>query len=421
MIVVMRKILVIDDNGQFPEAGLHEHLVETHLQIRDLQTLDPALFTTAFVHTRNTREKEWASEHFDTFFLFTGEVDHPSQHSGVVTLPRHSFKRFFASFLDRYVFDGESITEAGIDVFLNPIIHDVPDPDTESTSSNESSTISFTLSNPNPALKQFQIVHTEGTIDFETTLQPLRLLKNVLSIDIQENYGLTPGDGLQLVLHLRLAAQSEFSRLPIRIKLDSPIEKLIQHAPQNAILCTSGITTYRDAVPPIPIPLTVETHLEVLRSLPITPKDLEGRHDRANEWGVVQLWAGYQSLKPQASRQVEPAWLIQHRRQLTHRVYYRYLLALQYLQDTLHPTSSNPAQQLQHDNAYAEWIAFLESIRSRPLQILAIDDRINDGWKHVLESLFADVPGCASITSGLDHDDTTRIVHRSSLLDTFPG
>lgn len=105
----LRKVLVVDDAGDFPDPGSHADLVEYASQA-PAEGFDTARYATVFVHANNEAEADWAVEHYPIHFVFTGDslvAPDVSEYEGVYELPRWALKTYFQDFLTAYRERGE--------------------------------------------------------------------------------------------------------------------------------------------------------------------------------------------------------------------------------------------------------------------------------------------------------------------------
>lgn len=105
----LQKVLVVDDAGDFPDAGPHGDLVEYALRAPN-EGFDAACYATAFVHANNESEADWALEHYPIHFVFTGDsliAPDVSEYEGVYELPRWALKKYWRDFLAAYQEQGE--------------------------------------------------------------------------------------------------------------------------------------------------------------------------------------------------------------------------------------------------------------------------------------------------------------------------
>ena len=105
----MKKILVVDDAQDFPEAGPYSNLVE-YASKAPAEGFDPSRYATVFVHANNEEEANWAIEHYPIHFVFTGDqltAPDVSEYEGVYELPRWVLKKYFRDFLSAYLERGQ--------------------------------------------------------------------------------------------------------------------------------------------------------------------------------------------------------------------------------------------------------------------------------------------------------------------------
>ncbi|MFB6271930.1 MAG: response regulator [Salinibacter sp.] len=286
-----------------------------------------------------------------------------------------------------------------------------PDSAVDSTDSHRKGAITFTSGTDSEGQSSFPIREVEETaeVDFVQTLRPLREIDSPRPIFLKETYS-SPGDGLGLLLRIRLGYGfgGTFSRYPIYIKLETPLQRLLERNLKYAILCTQGVNIVESFpnVGDINVKPLSPTELDaILDQLPIRPDPQIDHHDLTNAWGALRLWQGYQLLQGGNPQISEP--LAQHRDKLLQREYYAYLAARSRLNQH-GDTESDPPES----GGTEDWKQFLTAHHEdhgRPLQILLIDDEAGKGWEEALSlTLMADVEDGASLTvyppSGAEFD-----------------
>lgn len=105
----LKKVLVVDDARDYPDAGPHADLVEV-APAAPAEGFNPSRYATVFVHANNQVEADWAVEHFPIHFVFTGDqlvAPDVSEYEGVYELPRWALKKYFQNFLAAYRKRGE--------------------------------------------------------------------------------------------------------------------------------------------------------------------------------------------------------------------------------------------------------------------------------------------------------------------------
>lgn len=413
----MKPILVIDDRSNFPSVGeeLTGH-VEFHTRFHDRSAVDFSQYGTTFVHERNDAQG-WAMESLDgeneRMFVFSGDEDRVSKYAGVYRLPRSVFFGQFEAFLRRYVAEGDVRSAAGVFTVDGPATTEgfTGDQTTASLSGPDSPDKIVAFYVPDQAHREstedvqyFPIERkdrdTARSIDFSRTLAPLRKLDEPNLVRLEEKY-LSRGDGLDLLLHLRLEAEHAFSRFPVEISLRRSVETWIRQHPRFMIVATDKVTVQHlggsdsESSADHSSPLSVDAHRRILERLPISGEDLSGRHDLANEWGPIQLWNGLSKLHDSDGGM--PDWVRRNYDHLRRRRYYKYLFALLTLREAQTESGSAPqATKAYPSQKYERWCQFLED-RSNPLRVLLVDDEIDKGWASALQCVFEEFPDAGSV------------------------
>jgi len=418
----MGKILIVDDREQFPRIPERYHaLVECRAHMEKLEAESFASYEAVFIHENNTYECEIADEAFDkghvkVYASFTGEEDTPSTYKGAHSLPRSLMQSQFASFL--YCFQGGELDASRcMEVFHNPEFADrfIADPQQDrhgGKQEHEPPPIYLTVDGASTgaasgAHEQLTIqANPDGRIDYASLFDKLSVLNGERALVVDETY-IQDGDGLELLLRLRLKAQYSYSRWPVYLRLETPLTTWIRREPAYMVAAMSGsritaadhVVSADEQAPP---PLSRAEHLKLLEELPLTPKDLTGRHDRANEWGPVQFYNGVRAL--QGTSRPEPGWVTKTRSRLRERRYYSYLFGLQELRASVEMDGSEAASEASLNdsvpqsaaNAFAAWDAFLRSAKKR-VRILLLDDEAEKGWQQAFTSLFEAHPASGTV------------------------
>ncbi|MCS4169381.1 CheY-like chemotaxis protein [Salinibacter ruber] len=422
----MKPILVVDDRSRFPsvDAELSE-LVECHTRFHDRSAVDFSRYATAFVHGRNDA-RQWAEDSLDQendlVFVFSGDEDQASEFAGVYTLPRPVFTNRFASFLRRYA-AGNSIGDCA-EVFSVEQVEEKGDRSGDLIGSAEElpdsikGTVAFYLQEQGQpeGAEHAQLLpirrrerETARTINFDQTLAPLRDLSEPHLIRLGETF-LSEGDGLDLLLHLRLEARHLFSRFPVAISLRRSVEAWVRQHPRYSIIATEGVLVDQprgsedeEGLEELS-PLTVGTQRRILERLPLSGEGLSGRHDLANEWGPVQLWNGLSKL--QQSREEMPDWARQNYQSLRRRRYYKYLFALLTLRnaEAAEGGRSRSKEEESPQRKWDRWREFLDD-RAQSLQVLLIDDEVDKGWDFALNGLFDEHSDAGTLEAPFTPDD----------------
>lgn len=425
----MDKILIVDDRELFPDIPApYRQLVRcvAHLDSLDAESFAP--YEAVFVHERNRDEWEAALEAFDEGHIqacasFTGEEDTPSIYKGVHSLPRSLMHERFASFLCCFE-RGEQDAETCMNVFHDPDFADrfkvTPRSGKVEEQEKEPLPVYFHVSGDETTVSSdsYRRLSLEadagGRIAYFSVFSKLAALDGPAPLVIEETY-FQDGDGLELLLLLRLKAEFSCSRWPVYMRLENALPQWIRQEPAYMIAAMAGthVIGAEDVVMETKervVPLSKDEHLQLLEELPLTPKNLTGRHDRANEWGPVQLYRGVQALRGNAKP--EPAWVTETLSRLRERRYYSYLFALQELRaatgvngyvergDTA-ATANVPEMAAE---AYAEWNTFLSSTDDR-VRILLLDDEAEKGWQKAFESLFEVHPSRGVIETPFRSED----------------
>jgi len=417
----MKPILIVDNQGRDPyetvnlQSWIDRGIVDFRTSLDCTDHIDPSEYATAFVHQSNQEAYEWAKRQFQPVFLFSGgRVGDPR-------LKRHMYfmsRRFFLERLPRVLEEYKSTGRVEKDMFEHPI-SDTGQPESaaDPTNSRPQGAITFTVGTGSEGQSSYPIREIEETaeVDFLQTLRPLSEIDSPRPIFLEETYS-SPGDGLELLLRIRLGAGlgGDFSRYPIHVKLETPLEKILEPNLKYAILCTQGVNivdSFPDTDDIDATPLTSTELDAILDQLPIRPDPQVDHHDLTNEWGALRLWQGYQLLRGE-SPEISEA-LIQHRDNLLQREYYAYLAARSQLNRPEKTEAAPPEAE-----GIEDWEQFLVAHRNdhgRPLQILLIDDEVGKGWEEALSlTLGADVEGGTSLTiyptleAQFDNDEALR-------------
>jgi CheY-like chemotaxis protein len=418
----MGKILIVDDRQLFPTIPERYHaLVECKAYMEGLTAESFASYEAVFIHERNTDEWDAAMEAFDEGLLtvcasFTGEEDTPSIYKGVHSLPRSLMQSQFASFL-YCTQGGEWDASRCMEVFHDPEFADrftaEPQEDLRG-GKQEYEPPPIYLAGGNASTRAVSVAHEElsvqadadGRIDYPRLFDKLSALEEERPLVVDETY-IQDGDGLELLLRLRLKAQSSYSRWPVYLRLETPLTTWIRREPAYMVAAMSGsritaadhVVSADEQAPP---PLSRAEHLKLLEGLPLTPKDLTDRHDRANEWGPVQFYNGVRAL--QGTSRPEPGWVTKTRSRLRERRYYSYLFGLQELRASVEMDGSETASEASLNdsvpqsaaNAFVAWDAFLRSAKKR-VRILLLDDEAEKGWQQAFTSLFEAHPASGTV------------------------
>lgn len=425
----MKPVLVVDDRSRFPDVDQElSDLVEFHTRFHNRSAVDFSRYESVFVHGRNDA-REWVVDSLgdgnEIVFVFSGDEDRVSEFAGVYTLPRPVFTNRFPKFLRRY--------EAIQDIQESAEVFTVEQSGRKETASSRLSdrdletvrsdairgTVAFYLPEQerpqDEEIRFFPIERrdrdTARSIDFVETLRPLQELDAQQNapylIHLREKY-LSEGDGLDLLLHLRLEAESAFSRYPVAVDLRRPVEAWVRQHPRHLIAATDGVTVRHPGRPnwadEKPNALSAESHQRILERLPLTEDGLSGRHDLANEWGPIQLWNGLSHLS--GDRQEMPGWVQKNYSHLRRRRYYKYLFALLTLRRANAPEKATLVddQGYRPRKRFAQWQRFLQD-RAEPLRVLLIDDEVEEGWENAFRGLFTQIPDQGSVEAPFSESD----------------
>ena len=391
-----KPILVIDDKERYPDPGPFRDLVEFRREIDPKNAPDPASYATAFVHARPDWLRVWAKKRFSPAFVFTGGDTLSTTADGLYTLTRDVYERRFESFLAHYAETGG--LEAS--VFMEHVVAVAPASDGMTAEAEvPAGYVSFTTSVPDSARRVFAIRKDEKGILCAATLEQLDAVSSLSPIAISETYVMA-GDGLELLMQLRLSVTRPFSRWPVYVRLDGPLIGRRLRPQIGALLFTSN-THIVDAFPALSglqlQELTDRQLLEVLGALPVRPEGMRGAHDLANEWGPVRLWRGFDALRPESVP--TPGWVEDQEQRLQGLEHYAYLMALARLRVS---GGVDELVEERAEEAYQRWVAFLRGhMQGNPLQVLLIDDEIRTGWGSALRALFDEVPGSARLNTDI--------------------
>ena len=436
-----RKVLILDDTEAYPEIPTEDaERVDTHSALKSPDAIDWNDYAAVFAHARNDAS-DWADEFFeagviDGLFVFSGGEDCVSEYLGVFTLPRSLFTRRFSAFLERYR-AGDPVPECAT-VFLAESFEEsssMPAQSTEEASEDEQPLQFISFIRPGDAkptwCDQAIPLPTESGEEAEISvhgalkqLQDLHLenrdAPHVLAL--RDTY-LNDGDGIDLLLHLRLDAEHAHSRLPVAMRLGLSLAAWLRQDPQFRVLATEGVTLLDADAPVDPAALrrtdtlSQEHHLQALEQLSLSSHGLTGRHDLANEWGPVQLWNGLQQL--QTSDSEYPEWVRTAFFRLTRQRYYKYLFALSHLRDVTSDKHETLATTKESSAWHEGWNQFLEN-RNRPVRLGLIDDEASKGWTDAIGGVFADSPDGGSVDAPYgpsDFDDLQALADDISRRD----
>lgn len=424
-----KKILLVDNRQEyyfFDDS--YEPIVDRHERVEDSESVQWSDYAAVFSHYEN-RATEWSVEKLEEgviegVFKFSGGEDSIKTFvSGeFYGLPRTLFKRRFDSFLGRYV-DGQSIEECA-EVFFARSFDESPSVSHSKAEQQEESTptrvVTFTRSNEelpgwcSTALPlQTQTDEGKSVLSVNKTLRQLRDLNDPHMVILRDTY-FNDGDGLNLLLHLRLSvgtnflSMEEYSRYPVLVQLSQSLEAWLRRDSDFSILTTKGvrlISSEEDVAAHLPLdlsPLEAEgEHLPILEKLSLSPTGLKARHDLANEWGPIQLWNGLLQLS--TSDLSFPKWARQNFQRLTQQRYYKYLFALSALRGEGGDGDDRQVLTEAKDN-YGKWTSFLEK-RDIPLCLGLIEDESEKGWTEALNGLFADVEEGGTVEAPYDDAD----------------
>jgi CheY-like chemotaxis protein len=393
----------------FPRIETEYHQrVECHTKLYASSQIDVAQYNTLFVHERNDEALEWAeeahaNEDLECYFIFRGDKERVTEYKGIYTLPRAIYYNRFNAFLRAYkntreVRTAASVFKVGDENSYNKGSFQA---ESEQFASVIGDPIAFAIQpagarDDDSSKTDLSIVRrdraTSREIDYQKTLSQLRDFDEPRPIVLEETY-LEDGDGLYLMLHLRLEAAYNFSRFPVVIRLQRSLEAWIRHDSRLVILATRGTLILSPGESPQEklsddnalMVVSPEQHLTLLERLPIAPEGLIGRHDLANEWGPIRLYQGMTKLE--RTETGPPDWMRRSYHRILGRFYYKYLFALLTLRGSEANTHQDDESEAAED-AYRQWIGFLES-RSQPIDVLLIDDEAEPGWKHALGHIFA--------------------------------
>jgi CheY-like chemotaxis protein len=412
------KILVVDDNEKYPSVDdQHADLVDFRVSVEEPESVSWSSYAAVFSHTRN-KTADWADDQFeageiDGLFVFSGGEDTVTEYLGVYTLPRSLYYRRFNAFLKQYA-EGKPVEECA-EVFLSSSFDDeqAVSQNQANTSTSRDSARAVAFIKPGsdgPAWSSttFPVqTRTDGKgteLSVDPTLDQLSQLDEPHAIVLQDTY-LNDGDGLDLLLHLRLNAENDYSRYPLCVQLNHSLEAWIRRDSHFALLATDGVQTVpaedpiKDHLPSNPEALGLETHLKVLSDLPLSPKASKGRHDLANEWGPIQLWRGLRRLS--SSEMPFPKWAKQNFARLTRRRYYKYLFALSTLRRATGTKEQNSSTWQGTENQYKEWQRFLKT-RETLIRLGLIEDEAEKGWTDAFNGLFGDAPDAGTVEAPYD-------------------
>lgn len=425
----MGRILIVDDRKLFPDiAEPHRALVRCVGHLDSLGTESFVSYEAVFIHEHNRDEWEAAIEAFDEGHIhacasFTGEEDTPSVYKGVHTLPRSLMRERFASFL--YCFEhAEQDVETCMNVFHDPDFADRYASSPRSGEADEQSEAPLPVylhvsvdesTMPSGSFRRLRVeADADGRLDYAKAFSELTALDGPAHLMIDETY-FQKGDGLDLLLRLRLKATSAYSRWPVYMRLKHELTQWIRQEPAYMVAAMKGthVVGVDDAVVAAKeqeVALSKAEHLQLLEQLPLTPKDLTGRHDRANEWGPVQFYVGLEALR--GDDKPEPAWVTEIRRRLSERRYYSYLFALQALRAATgetgraEPNHADAQGSTPHiaEEARSKWIEFLHSAEA-PVRMLLLDDEADKGWRQAFESLFEVHPSSGVVEAPFQSED----------------
>lgn len=413
-----RKILVVDDNKEYPSVDDPSiDFVDYRDSLEDPESVSWSSYAAVFSHTRN-EAADWADDQFeagkiDGLFVFSGGEDTVSEYLGVYTLPRSLYYRRFSAFVKQYA-EGKPVAECA-EVFLASSFDDEQSasPEQIDPSSGTESTRSVAVIQPDdekPAWCSTAFpIQTQDRgkgpkLSVEPTLDQLSDLDEPHAIVLQDTY-LNDGDGLNLLLHLRLDVENTYSRYPIYVQLSQSLEAWIRRDPHFALLATDEVHAVPSGEPieeyvsSSPEALDLETHLRILSDLPVSPKASKGRHDLANEWGPIQLWNGLRRLS--SSEMPFPEWAKQNFARLTRRRYYKYLFALSTLRRATGPKEQDSSTWQGVEKRYKDWQDFLDT-REAPIRLGLIEDEADKGWTDALGGLFADAPDAGTVETPYD-------------------
>jgi CheY-like chemotaxis protein len=411
-----RKILVVDDKKEYPSVDdPYIDLVDYRDSLEDPELVSWSSYAAVFSHTPNKGNKaaDWADDQFeagkiDGLFVFSGGEDTVSEYLGVYTLPRSLYYRRFSAFVKQYA-EGKPVEECA-EVFLASSFDDEQSasPEQIDSSSGTDSTRSVALIQPDdekPAWCSTAFpIQTQDRgkgpkLSVEPTLNQLNDLDEPHAIVLQDTY-LNDGDGLNLLLHLRLDAENTYSRYPVCVQLSQSLEAWIRRDPHFALLATDEVhpvpsgESIEEHLPSSLEALDLETHLRILSDLPLSPKSSKGRHDLANEWGPIRLWDGLRRLS--SSEIPPPKWVRQSFLRLTQRRYYKYLFALSTLRRATGLKEQDSSTWQGVKERYKDWQDFLDT-REAPIRLGLIEDEADKGWADALDGLFADAPDAGTV------------------------
>ena len=401
-----RKILVVDDNEDHPVIDdKYADLVDFFASLEGPESVAWSSYSAVFSHTRN-KTADWADDRFeagdiDGLFVFSAGEDNVSEYLGVYTLPRSLYNRRFDSFLKQYA-EGKAVSEC-TQVFLASSFDehqtsssDQIRPEPETDSRRVAALVPSDKEAP-PWCSTSLTVQTQtdgktAELAVESTLRQLDALEEVHTLVFQDTY-YNDGDGIDLLLHLRLKAENDYSRYPVYVQLSQSLEAWLRRDSDFAVLATKGVQLappdrqITDLLLPPSEGVDTESHLRVLEDLSLSPKGLKGRHDLANEWGPIQLWNGLRHLS--SSEMPLPEWAKENFARLTRRRYYKYLFGLSTLRAEVKKTTQDQSIEDAEAN-YSQWRDSLEK-RDSPIRLGLVEDEANKGWTEALNGLFGDV------------------------------
>ena len=428
-------VLVIDNEKDFPHVNeQHEVHVDFFEQIDKSDAITWGKYDAVFTHQGN-RATDWAMDHFKNnafglLVVFSGGAERIRQSGNYHSLPRALFKRHFDPFLKRCT-SGDPISNCA-EVFQAQSFAKPPQRADQSDEAAPSKLATFTREDtPPPAWCSFSapLQRSEGgeALSIDKTLSQLESLESPHLLVLEDSY-VDKGDGIHLLLHLRLNAEQAYSRFPVAVRMRHSLETWLRHNPRFRVLTTDRVEvleanadidkdqlTELDALSE-PDALSKEHHLSVLEELALSPRGLTGRHDLANEWGPVQLWNGVQQLR---AEQTYPAWVRKLFFRLTRRQYYKYLFALSGLRGETESFGSEFRPIEDSQDIYDSWIEFVGA-RKQPIRIGLVDDEAEKGWLQAIEGVFLDAPGAGSVTApynASDLEDLDTLVKDASAQD----
>lgn len=400
----MARILLIDNNEDLPtyDAGAYPD-IDAVASLKDTDSVEAADYSIIAVHMGN-EEKSWAQRllrrgQIDVLIIFSGGLGSLKHRGGRFELPRHLFKRRFQSFLDRL--DAGARPRDAARVFLTE--NDAGSGGMSTLPDSPLPVLAVLKSDAN--IPSWCDEHVQVRTEEGDTGARVRISDTLDQLDNQPSHLLVlrdtyeqSGDGIELLLHLRLRAERDYSRWPVLVRTEESLQYWLRVNSHFAVLGTDGVRPVEEQERVEKVigemqgsddgatPLSIDAHIGLLEDLAITPRGQTGRHNLANQWGPVQLWTGLQLLRDK-DRTDSPHWIEERSATLRENPYYAYLLSLAYLRRQANQTQDTAEEDTKRERTSVrqKWLAYT---RQHPIDIMLIDDEAASGWVDALEAIF---------------------------------